>query len=75
MVAGGQLAPVVVGASRVDDEDVPVERAAPGERHRGHELDLVLGEGTDAGDELERRAGVVAHRARESHELVVGRGP
>ncbi len=77
LVAGGQLLAVVLGAGGVDGEDVPVEGSAPGQRHAGHEVDLVLPEAVHAavGNPLEGGAGVVGDDRRQGDDLVGGSRP
>ena len=53
-------------------EQVPVERPVGGQRHVGHQLHPLVGDGADGGDELERGAGVVPQGAGQGHELVEG---
>ena len=54
-------------------EQVPVEGAVGGQRHVGHQLHPVVGDGADGRDELERGAGVAAQRAGQRDELLEGR--
>ena len=54
-LAGLELVLVGLGPSRVDSEDVPVDRPIRGDRHLGHQLDFVVVEPVEAavGDPLE----------------------
>ena len=71
-LARGELVAVALGLLGVDREHVPVERPPAGERHRGHQLDLVVGEAAQAavGDVLERGALVLAHRGAQREHFV-----
>src|SRR4029078_8318915 len=73
VVAGAELLVDVLPSRRARREHAPVERAIRGGRHRGHELEVLLGEAADHRDELEGGAGVLTSEATQLDDLVVGR--
>ena len=74
---GGELVPAVVGVHGRDAEHVPVDRPVRQQRHRGEEVDLLLGEAVEAPghDQLDRGAVVVAHGGGEALHLLPAGGP
>jgi hypothetical protein len=72
VVAETHLALVVVGAGRVDGENVPIDGALTRERHVGEQRDLVVTEAVEAAvaDQLERGALVFGHDLAQREHFV-----
>ena len=74
-VAGRQLVPVVVRSGGVDGQHVPVDWSSAGQRHTGHQVDLVIAEAVQAsvGHPLQSGARVIGAHGAQGDHLVDGR--